>query len=189
MFIPLWKSAFFWPLLTTDGINFNSFVKHHLILDPYFINFANLSDSVFDGFAKFYSLALSWLKWLEWASKFDEVNPCPADPLHVALYMNDIVTRDQKVGALTSAVRGIRWGHISSGLYSPTENPLVKLVLEGGQRVLAKNTIKNQKDTLSQEIITKIINKVATSENILEIRNVVLILLGFSGVADYFNSL
>ena len=47
--------------------------------------------------------------------------------------------------------------------------------------MLAENTIKNQKDTLSQEIITKIINKVATSENILEIRNVVLILLGFSG--------
>ena len=47
--------------------------------------------------------------------------------------------------------------------------------------MLAKNTIKNQKDTLSQEIITKIINKVATSENILEIHNVVLILLGFSG--------
>ena len=46
--------------------------------------------------------------------------------------------------------------------------------------MLAKNTIKNQKDTLSQEIITKIINKVATSENILEIHNVVLILLGFS---------
>ena len=47
--------------------------------------------------------------------------------------------------------------------------------------MLAKNIIKNQKDTLSQEMITKIINKVATSENILEIRNVVLILLGFSG--------
>ena len=56
LFIPLWKSAYFWPLLTTDGINFNSFVKHHLILDPYLMNFANLSDSVFDGFAKFYSL-------------------------------------------------------------------------------------------------------------------------------------
>ena len=111
----------------------------------------------------------AWLKWLEWVSKFDKVNPCPADPLHVALYINDIVTRDQKVGALTSAVLGIRWGHISSGLYSPTENPLVKLALEGGQRMLAENTIKNQKDTLSQEIITKIINKVATSENILEI--------------------
>ena len=50
----------------------------------------------------------AWLKWLEWASKFDKVNPSPANPLHVALYINDIVTRDQKVGALTSAVLGIR---------------------------------------------------------------------------------
>ena len=123
----------------------------------------------------------AWTKWLEWSSNYDEINPCHADPLYVALYLNDIFPKDRKVGALTVAVLGIHWGHISSGLHSPTEDPFVKLALEGGQRMLSKNTVKNQKETLSQDIITKITNKIATSENILEIRNVVLILLGFSG--------
>ena len=97
----------------------------------------------------------AWIKWLEWSSNYDEISPCPADPLYVALYLNDIVTKDRKVGALTAAVLGIRWGHISSGLHSPTEDPFVKLALEGGQRMLSKNTVKNQKETLSQDIITK----------------------------------
>ena len=58
LFVPIWKSAYYWPLLTSNGQTFNSFIKHFLILDPYFINHARLSDSVFDGFATFYSLAL-----------------------------------------------------------------------------------------------------------------------------------
>ena len=97
----------------------------------------------------------AWIKWLEWSSNYDEISPCPADPLYVALYLNDIFTKDRKVGALTVAVLGIHWGHISSGLHSPTEDPFVKLALEGGQRMLSKNTVKNQKETLSQDIITK----------------------------------
>lgn len=57
LFVPMWKSAYFWPLLTRDGTNFESFVKHYLILDPFFLNHCRIR-SVFEGFAKFYSLAL-----------------------------------------------------------------------------------------------------------------------------------
>ena len=38
----------------------------------------------------------AWTKWLEWYSNYEEVSPCPADPLHVALYINDSVIKDQK---------------------------------------------------------------------------------------------
>ena len=57
LFVPMWKSSYFWPMLTCDGVSFNSFIKHFLLLDPYFIN-NTFCQSVFDGFANFYSLAL-----------------------------------------------------------------------------------------------------------------------------------
>jgi len=57
LLVPEWQSAYFWPILTSDGKTFNSFVKTYLLLDPYYLNFCNC-DSVFDGFAKFRSIAL-----------------------------------------------------------------------------------------------------------------------------------
>jgi len=57
LFVPVWKSSYFWPLLTRDGINFESFIKHFLVLDPFYFNYSR-TKSVFEGFAKFYALAL-----------------------------------------------------------------------------------------------------------------------------------
>lgn len=57
LFVPMWRSSYFWPLITRDGLQFETFIKHFLILDPFFYNRTTKS-SVFDGFAKFYSLAL-----------------------------------------------------------------------------------------------------------------------------------
>ena len=58
LFAPIWTSAYYWPMLTNDGKVFKSFIKKFLFLDPFFINHARLSNSILDGFAKFYSIAL-----------------------------------------------------------------------------------------------------------------------------------
>ena len=34
LFLPEWKSAYFWPLITQDGKHFKSFIKHYISLDP-----------------------------------------------------------------------------------------------------------------------------------------------------------
>lgn len=57
LFLPIWPSAYYWPLLTSNGKTFRAFIKQFLVLDPYFINNSRTS-CVFDGFAKFYSIAL-----------------------------------------------------------------------------------------------------------------------------------
>ena len=57
LFVPEWRSAYFWPLLTRNGKIFKSFVKHFLYLDPFYINNCN-TNSVFDGFASFKAYAL-----------------------------------------------------------------------------------------------------------------------------------
>ena len=57
LFVPEWKSSYFWTLLTKNGVQFKYFVKHYLYLDPYYINNCG-TESVFDGFAIFKAYAL-----------------------------------------------------------------------------------------------------------------------------------
>ena len=57
LLIPEWPSAYFWPLISPNGKSFDNFVKDFLLLDPYYIGSA-ASNSAFDGFASFRSLAL-----------------------------------------------------------------------------------------------------------------------------------
>ena len=57
--IPEWKSAYFWPMITSEGKYFQHFVKHCLVLDPYYLSFNYVKpNSAFKGFANFRSLAL-----------------------------------------------------------------------------------------------------------------------------------
>ena len=41
LFLPEWKSSYFWPPITPDGNNFYDFVQDYLLLDPYYINYSN----------------------------------------------------------------------------------------------------------------------------------------------------
>ena len=123
----------------------------------------------------------AWEKWVDFTKNFVEINACPADPFHVALYFNDLTQRKQKVGTVTAAFMAIRWGHIRSGLLPPTDHPFVQLAFEGAKRTLAPFTVKNRKDIFESETLKTIANKYANSHNLKEIRFVVLCLLGFSG--------
>ena len=57
LLVPLWKSAYYFCLLTDDGKRFHPFVKSFLLLDPYYYNNSG-GRSVFSGFAHFHTLAL-----------------------------------------------------------------------------------------------------------------------------------
>ena len=54
---PLWTSSYFWPLITSNGKQFNNFVKDHLLLDPFYLNFSK-GKSVFEGFVNFLTIAI-----------------------------------------------------------------------------------------------------------------------------------
>ena len=57
LLVPEWPSAYYWPLLTSDGKTFNSFVTDVLVMDPYYVSKCE-TKTVFQGFAPFRSLAL-----------------------------------------------------------------------------------------------------------------------------------
>lgn len=123
----------------------------------------------------------SWKKWVEWTQKYPEISFCPADPFYVALYFNDIASKDNKIGTVTAAYLGIRWGHYSCGVSSPTEDKFVKLAFEGAKRILAPKTIRNQKEIITPDLLKSIVETYKTSTNLMEIRSVLVYLLAFSG--------
>ena len=67
----------------------------------------------------------AWRKWNAWCTTYPESCPLPADPFYIALYINDLVLTQCAPGALTSAVCGIRYGHVTSGLQNPADNLFV----------------------------------------------------------------
>ncbi len=122
-----------------------------------------------------------WKKWATWANHFEEVKILPAEPFFVALYISQLVAEGASLNSVITIFCAIRWMHQFHDLSSPTDSKFVKLALEGAKRKLAVNKANNQKDPIEPEHIKEIAEKFELSENILDIRFVVLCLLGFSG--------
>ena len=56
LLIPIWTSAYFWPLIYPDGRTIANFVKDFTVINPYFISYS--CNSMFSGFMKFKCIAL-----------------------------------------------------------------------------------------------------------------------------------
>ena len=71
-----------------------------------------------------------WKSWLQWSSEKD-ITSIPADPFHVAIFLNYVLKTANNKGALTIIFYGIRWGHYVNGFETPTDHPFVTLAFEG----------------------------------------------------------
>ena len=91
---------------------------------------------------------------------------------------------DCKFSALDAASSGIRWGHISVGIDSPTDNILVKTALEGAKRTVGKSKGENQKDPITTDMVVKMVDELGKSDNLLLHRQVVIGLLIFAGFPE-----
>ena len=98
----------------------------------------------------------------------------------MALYINDLVLGKASISAITSAFCSIRWGHINTGHFSPTDHPFVKLAFEGAKRSIESNN-KNQKEPLDAEAIKMLINKFGFNKHLLQLRFIIICLIGFAG--------
>ena len=56
IFVPVWRSAYFWPLLYPDGLRLAHFVKDYMVVSPHYTS--NGSNKVFVGIPQFKALAL-----------------------------------------------------------------------------------------------------------------------------------
>lgn len=69
------------------------------------------------------SYARAFQKWKLFAQSKSELSFFPADPLHVATYLQFIIDSTRSLSSVDAVFHGIKWAHDSAGIDSPTDNP------------------------------------------------------------------
>ena len=103
----------------------------------------------------------------------------------MALYLSELVERAEREGhsasVIESASYSIRWGHRLAGMDLPTIHPLVKGVVEGARRRLARPV--QPKQPLKHDAIAEItLNLNSASASLADIRFLFILLVGYAGV-------
>ena len=96
-------------------------------------------------------------RWKEFALSKHELSYLPANPIHVAVYLQYVLESTRSSSSVDTAFFGIKWAHESAGLVPPTDNPSVIRVREAAKRILGGKRC-HRKEPLSIEIIKEIIS-------------------------------
>ncbi|VDI18026.1 Hypothetical predicted protein [Mytilus galloprovincialis] len=78
----------------------------------------------------------------------------PAQPVHVALYLTDLVNNGSTYHPVYNAIYGIKWAHEINSLKDPTTNTFVTSILEASKRVAPKKT--NKKDPVTTDVLIEL---------------------------------
>ena len=122
-------------------------------------------------------------KWKEFAvCKLNETS-FPADPYHVALYLQHLIEQAQSPSVIDSSFYGIKWAHDIDGVASPTDNSVVENVRSAAKGILGTAAV-NRKEPISSDLIRKIVSK-ANLYNPVDLRNVTMYLRCFTGFFSF----
>ena len=149
--------------------------------DPELISLASsLPDTVLkaraDTTTKKYLYAFS--RWRKWAENKTEISVFPVDPTHFVLYLQHLANSTQSRAAVEEAVNAVSWTHRVAGLSELQGGPLVKMVLNGLQRILAKP--KSKKKPVTVEMLQRLVASMSPSPTLVEVRLAAICLLAFS---------
>lgn len=122
--------------------------------------------------------AWGWRVFEEWCVRND-VRPLPADPLRVALFIEDRLSSDPSAASIRTQLSAIRWIHEMAGFVSPTAHPAVKLAWKSAARKLGTGA-KNPKAPATMDVLRQIIRKIDRS-TVEGKRDAAMILVGFHG--------
>ena len=124
----------------------------------------------------------SFRKWKEWATE-KNVEPLPANPIFVALYITKLIEEKRSVSVVNSAVYAIKWAHELSGYESPTTHPFIKNLMESTKRSFGKPV--QRKEPVTPEMLLSLCSKYKDTSDITAIRDIAMITLAFSAFLRY----
>ena len=119
---------------------------------------------------------LAYKRWRVWALTYPEIQPLPANHLHVLLYLMQLEESISSYSTINLAICAIKWAHGMAGLESPTDHVLVQEALQGFRRRLARPTIR--KEPFMKDHIHRLITEVQR-EYVVDMRNTVLIVIAY----------
>lgn len=103
----------------------------------------------------------------------------PAEPIHIVLYLTNLLDSGASYNIISTAVYAIKWAHSMNGLSDPTENGFVKNLQEAARRLRSTKTIK--KDAVTSQMLIELCDIFSENEDLLVLRDLSMILIGFAG--------
>ncbi|XP_033729388.1 integrase/recombinase xerD homolog [Pecten maximus] len=103
----------------------------------------------------------------------------PANPVHLALYLNYLLDKRSSFSVISATVYAIKWVHDINGHSDPTTNSFVRNLMESSKRTSRKPVCK--KDPITTDTLIHLCNMFSDSRDLLVIRDLSMILLCFSG--------
>ena len=107
----------------------------------------------------------------------------PAQPMHVAVYLTNLLEGGSSHSVVSAAIYGIKWAHDINGLTDPTDNAFVRNLHESAKRSIGHKVIK--KDVVTANMITELGDKYVDSNDPIEIRTLCMITTAFAGFLRY----
>ena len=103
----------------------------------------------------------------------------PAVPIHVAMYISHLIDIKKSSSVITGAFYAVKWFHNINGKGDPTDNCIVKNMLESAKRLNSKPVVK--KDVLSSELLIQLCDMFVETEDVIVLRDLAMIVLSFAG--------
>ena len=125
--------------------------------------------------SKYYGAFRRWEAFIQ----AEGASSISAEPIHVALYLTHLMDSSCSPGVVQSALYVIKWAHTIRGFADPTDNHYVINLLEAAKRTRTVPVVK--KDIVSSEQIIWLCEKYSSSQDILILRDLCIILLCFAG--------
>ena len=109
----------------------------------------------------------------------NKYNAVPAEPIHTVLYLTKLLDSGTSANVISTAIFALKLAHSMNGLADPTENGFVKNMNESAKRLRSSRVVN--KDVVSSEMLIELCNIFAGNSNLLVLRDLALILIGYAG--------
>lgn len=118
-------------------------------------------------------------RWCKWASDKEEITAFPVKAQQFVLYLEDIGSRSDSSAAVEEAVNSISWVQQIAGCEAISESQMVKVVVAGLKRILAKPKVK--KEPITPQMLRQMMESTSSPRTLTESRLMAICLLAFAG--------
>ena len=120
----------------------------------------------------------AYQKWKQFIAEKGQPD-IPANPVHIALYLTKLLDSGCSYHVVSCAKYAIRWVHALCGHSDVTDHVFVNNIVEAAKRNAKPRVVK--KDPINAKDLVLLCEIYADSEDLTIIRDLAMILLGFSG--------
>lgn len=105
--------------------------------------------------------------------------PKPANAIHVAMYITELLDNHVSFSVINAFFYSIKWMHKINDFQDPTENIFVKNLVDVAKRLRSRPVKK--KDIINTEMLQNLCVNYKDGNNLADIRDLTMILIGYAG--------